>query len=121
MDCTVNFRGSNRVTAFRHDGLDQRPGGGGGGDWGGSGGSWGGGGGGGGGNWRDRAVLACQNEARRQGFSVKDVFDIKEHRKRYDMAMLLEKRRERVYADCRYEVDERQARLGNVGRSAGRG
>jgi hypothetical protein len=121
MDCTVNFRGSNRVTAFRHDGLDQRPGGGGGGDWGGSGGSWGGGGGGGGGNWRDRAVLACQNEARRQGFSVKDVFDIKEHRKRYDMAMLLEKRRERVYADCGYEVDERQARLGNVGRSAGRG
>lgn len=123
-DCTVNFRGSNRVVSFRHDGLDQRPGGGGGwggGGWGGSGGTGGGGSWGGGGNYRDRAMLACQNEARRQGYSVRDVFDIKEHRKRFDMAMALQRNRDRVYADCRYDVEDREARLRNVGRSAGRG
>ncbi len=113
-ECTVNFAGSNRVTRFRHDGLDQPPRGSGGG------GSWGGGAGGDG-NWRERAILACQNEAKRRDFKVRDVFDIKEHRDRFDMVMVLERKRERTYADCRYEVDEREARLGNVGRSAGRG
>jgi hypothetical protein len=37
------------------------------------------------------------------------------------MAMQLERHRERVYADCRYDVDDRDARLGKIGRSAGRG
>jgi hypothetical protein len=46
-DCTVNSRGSNRVVAFRHDGLHQRPGGGGG--------AWAGGGGSGG-SVRERCV-----------------------------------------------------------------
>lgn len=115
-DCTVNFAGNNRVTRFRHDGLDEPPRGSGGGS------GWGGGGSSGGdGNWRERAVLACQNEAKRRDFKVRDVFDISQHRGGYDMAMLLEHKRERVYADCRYKVDDREARLSNVGRSAGRG
>jgi hypothetical protein len=68
-----------------------------------------------------RAVLACRNEARRQCCSVRDVFDVEEHRKRFDVVMLLERQRERIYANCRYDVEDREARLGNVGRSAGRG
>jgi hypothetical protein len=113
IDCTVNFEGNNRVARFRHDGLDEPP------RRGGGGGSYGHGD-----NdrqWRDRAVLACENEAKRRDFKVRDVFDIAHHRGGYEMAMQLERNRERVYADCRYDVDARDARLGNIGRSAGRG
>ncbi len=110
IDCTVNFEGSNRVAKFRHDGLDDPP-------------RRGGGGGshGHGDNdrqWRDRAVLACENEAKRRDFKVRDVSDISHHRRGYDMVLRLEQKRhgdrERFNAECRYDTNRQEAWLDNI-------
>lgn len=113
IDCTVNFSGSNRVSQFRHDGLDDRPRG-----------SSGGGSHAHGNNdrdLRDRAVLACQNEAKRQDYKVRDVYDIDRHRRGFEMALELERKRhgerQRFNADCRYDTNEREAQLSHIGRS----
>lgn len=113
IECQVAFSGSNRVTRFRHDGLDERPRGG-----------WGGGSVGHGDsdrNWRDRAVAACKTEAQRADYKVRDVSNLDQHRQRFTMEMQLERKRhgnrERFRADCEYDIGNREARLRHVDRS----
>jgi hypothetical protein len=105
IDCTVDFDGNNKVRNFRHDGLDENPHG---------------------SNWghsrsdrrddRELAVRACENEARREDFHVRDIRDVSKHRERYNVSMILEKRRDRYQADCRYNIAHRDAELRHVNR-----
>lgn len=111
--CEVNFSGSNRVTNFDPGNLLNRPGGG------------GGGGrppiGGGAGpqpGWQaDRAREACRNQAQDQGYRFDQFLETNANRNGYRVTLQLRRQDRRVYADCDYNTDRRQAVLLNVGRS----
>ncbi|MEZ5864074.1 MAG: DUF3011 domain-containing protein [Geminicoccaceae bacterium] len=113
IECQVAFSGNNRVTRFRHDGLDERPRGG------------SGGGSIGHGNndrdWRERAVAACKNEAQRADYKVRDVTNLDQNRHGFTMEMQLERKehgnRERFRANCEYDTGNRDAQLRHIDRS----
>jgi hypothetical protein len=122
VSCEVNFSGANRVTNFDPGNLLDRPGGGGGGGPGGGGGNGGGGrppiGGGAGPAWQaDRAREACRNQAEQQGYRFDQYTQTSQNRNGYQVTMQLRRQDRRIYADCNYDVDRRQAVLLNVGRS----